>query len=70
MLQLILKYKAGKHEHLKEVTMIKAKEITITAKHPSVFQCDGESFIDTSISLTCHHHVIKMLVPQESLLHG
>lgn len=69
MLQLIMKYKAGKHEHLQEVTMIKAKEITITSKSPAVFQCDGESFTDTSITLTCHHHVIHMLVPQESPLH-
>lgn len=68
MLQLILKYKAGKHEHLKEVTMIKAKEITITSKTPSIFQCDGESFVETSITLKCHKDLIQMLVPQESLL--
>ncbi len=70
MLQLILKYKAGKHEHLKEVTMIKAKEITITSKQPAIFQCDGESFMDTSVTLKVHHHAVKMLVPQESLLHS
>lgn len=69
MLQLILKYKAGKHEHLKEVTMLKAKEITITTTKPAIFQCDGESFVETSVTLKCHANQIKMLVPQESPLH-
>ncbi|MBP3398862.1 MAG: diacylglycerol kinase family lipid kinase [Erysipelotrichaceae bacterium] len=69
MLQLILKYKAGKHEHLKEVQMLKAKEVTIISKEPVIFQYDGESFIDTQVTMKCHTHRIQMLVPKESLLH-
>lgn len=69
MLQLILKYKAGKHTELKEVKMLKAKEVSIFSEKPVIFQYDGESFVTTSITCRCCPNQIKMLVPKESHLH-